>query len=79
MIGDMKRIAAAMLWFYTGWTAGAFVEFLAAQNGTRIEPVFGIVIGTAAAALFAGDPRRIIWARPSMTGTVARAGLSSQV
>jgi hypothetical protein len=32
-----------------------------------------------AIALFAGDPRRIIWARPSMTGTVARASLSSQV
>jgi hypothetical protein len=75
MMGDMKRIAAAMLWFYTGWTAGAFIEFVAAQSGTRIEPVLGIVIGTAAAALFAGDPRRIIWPRPSITGKLARAGL----
>ena len=60
----MKRAAVGLLWFYTGWTAGAFLEFLAAQNGVPIEPVFGIVLGTAAAALFAGDPRRFIWNRP---------------
>jgi len=59
----MKRVAAALLWFYAGWTAGAFVEFMAAMNGIVISPAFGIVLGTAGAALFAGDPRRMIWSR----------------
>jgi hypothetical protein len=52
-----------MLWFYTFWTAGAFVEYIASQNGFTIGPAFGLVLGTAAAALFAGDPRHVIWAR----------------
>jgi hypothetical protein len=60
----MKRTTAALLWFYTGWTAGAFAEYIAAQNGVTIGPAFGLVLGTAAAALFAGDPRRLIWNRP---------------
>ncbi len=60
----MKRTTAALLWFYTGWTAGAFAEYIAAQNGVTIGPAFGLVLGAAAAALFAGDPRRLIWSRP---------------
>jgi hypothetical protein len=55
-----KRILAAILWFYTGWYAGAFIaEFLG------ISPLFGPIVGAAAAALIAGDPRRIIWKRPT--------------
>jgi hypothetical protein len=53
-----KRFLAAMLWFYAGWYAGAMVaDFLG------ISPLLGPVIGAAAAALVAGDPRRIIWNR----------------
>jgi hypothetical protein len=59
----MKRTTAALLWFYTGWTAGAFAEYIAAQNGVTIGPAFGLVLGAAAASLFAGDPRRLIWTR----------------
>jgi hypothetical protein len=51
-----KRILAAVLWFYTGWYAGAILaDFLA------ISPMLGPIVGAAAAALIAGDPRRIIW------------------
>ena len=51
-----KRVLAALLWFYTGWYAGAMVaEFLG------LSPLLGPLIGAAAAGLIAGDPRRIIW------------------
>jgi hypothetical protein len=57
----MKRLIAIPLWFYTGWTAGAFADFIASYFGLSIGPVLGPVLGTAAAALFVGDPRRMIW------------------
>jgi len=51
-----KRIFATFMWFYVGWYGGAMLaEFLG------VSPILGPIIGTAAAALFAGDPRRIIW------------------
>ncbi len=51
-----KRLLATALWFYTGWYAGALLaDFLA------ISPMLGPIVGAAAAALIAGDPRRIIW------------------
>jgi hypothetical protein len=56
MPGMTKRVLAAMLWFYTGWYAGAL---LADMIG--VSPVLGPLIGAAAAGLIAGDPRRIIW------------------
>jgi hypothetical protein len=57
----MKRLIAIPLWFYAGWTAGAFADFVATSLGLSIGPVLGPVLGTAAAALFVGDPRRLIW------------------
>jgi hypothetical protein len=55
-----KRALAAVLWFYAGWYAGAMIaEFLG------LSPALGPIIGTAAAALIAGDPRGLIWKRPS--------------
>jgi hypothetical protein len=59
-----KRAAAAILWFYTGWFVGASVAFL-----TGLSPVLGPILGTAAAAIVAVDPRQLIWARPSL-GTI---------
>jgi hypothetical protein len=51
-----KRIIAAVLWFYAGWYAGSLVAI-----ALGISPALGPIIGAAAAALFVGDPRRIIW------------------
>jgi hypothetical protein len=51
-----KRTLAAFLWFYAGWYAGAVIA-----NQLGLATMLGPVIGLAAAALFVGDPRRIIW------------------
>lgn len=67
----MKRTVAALLWFYVGWTAGAFVDFVAGLSGVTIGPGLGVVLGMSAAALMAGDPRRLIWSR-SATPTAAQ-------
>jgi hypothetical protein len=60
-----KRILATFLWFFAGWYAGAFLaEFLG------VSQFLGPIIGMAAAALIAGDPRRIIWvSRPVAPAT----------
>jgi len=73
----VKRLASMLLWFYAGWTAGATVEYFAGLNGVTIGPVLGILLGTAAAALFAGDPRRKIWAR--RTASTITAGVTVPV
>ena len=64
--GMKKRILASVLWFYAGWYAGAILaEFLG------VSPLLGPIIGMAAAALVAGDPRRIIWtSRPAVSAAV---------
>jgi hypothetical protein len=66
---DMKkRTLAAILWFYTGWYAGAMLaEFLG------VSAALGPIIGAAAAGLVFADPRRIIW-----TAQAATAGSSSE-
>ncbi|HEU0236390.1 MAG TPA: hypothetical protein VFR14_08130 [Candidatus Limnocylindrales bacterium] len=51
-----KRVAAAVLWLLAGWTAGSFLTFT-----IGVSPLLGPILGIAGAALFAGDPRRIIW------------------
>ena len=51
-----KRAFAAVLWFYTGWYAGAVIAHL-----LGISVLLGPILGTAVAALIAGDPRGIIW------------------
>ena len=60
-----KRVLAAILWFYAGWYAGALIAVV-----LGISPALGPIIGVAAAGLFVGDPRRIIWSR-SRTGAEA--------
>jgi hypothetical protein len=57
-----KRIAAAVLWFLACWTAGSFLTYT-----VDISPLVGPIVGLAAAGLFAGDPRRIIWVRQPET------------
>ena len=54
--GMKKRVFAALLWFYAWWYAGAVIASI-----VGVSPMLGPIIGAAAAALFVGDPRRIIW------------------
>ena len=65
-----KRALAALLWFYTAWYAGAMVA-----DALGLSAALGPILGTAAAAIVAGDPRRIIWTGRSATatGSVAQA------
>ena len=62
----MKRVVVAVLWIYTGWTAGAFFEFIASQNGSVMNPALGPLLGMAAAIVFAGDPLRKVWQRAAL-------------
>lgn len=62
-----KRILAAFLWFFTGWTVGAMIA-LAFDASTLLGPVMGAVF----AAMIAGDPRGIIW-KPARQTEKARA------
>ena len=63
-----RRILATFLWFYAWWYAGAIVA-----DVFLVSPMLGPIIGAAAAALFVGDPRRIIWSDPG-SATGARDG-----
>ena len=74
----MKRIASTLLWFYSGWTAGAFVDFLGGWYGIQIGPALGPILGTAAAALFVGDPRHLIWRRQGESSSPRVAELTPQ-
>lgn len=65
--GMKKRILSAGIWFYTGWYAGAMIAF-----HLGINEGIGPVLGAAAAAIFAGDPRGLIWKRET-TSTVRTA------
>lgn len=59
-----RRILAIFLWFYVWWYAGAIIADI-----VGVSPLLGPIIGAAAAALFVGDPRRIIWATQAPAGT----------
>jgi hypothetical protein len=57
-----KRAVAAVLWFYAIWYAGAMIAQM-----LGLSPALGPILGTAAAALIAGDPRGIIWTKTPKT------------
>ena len=57
-----KRAVSAVLWFYTGWYAGAMIAHV-----LGLPIALGPILGVAAAALIAGDPRGIIWTRTAPT------------
>ncbi len=56
-----KRLLATFLWFYAGWYAGAMVAWF-----LGIHAVLGPILGMAAAALVAFDPRGVIWSGRSV-------------
>ena len=60
--GMKKRALSAVLWFYCGWYAGAMIA-----HALGLSIAIGPILGAAAAALIAGDPRGIIWSRSSST------------
>ena len=63
-----KRIAAAFLWFYTGWYGGAIIaDFIG------VSPLLGPILGAASAALIVGDPRRIIWSARTASPAASEA------
>lgn len=59
-----KRIAAAVLWFIAAWYLGAFIALL-----IGVSDLLGPILGTAAAAVFAGDPLGVIWTRRATDAT----------
>ncbi len=69
-----KRIAAGVLWFYSGWYAGVL---LADMIG--VSPLIGPLLGVVLAGLIVGDPRRIIWKRQPTTAAASNSAPSSVV
>jgi len=53
-----KRLVSLVLWFYVGWTLGAMIALAIGVSG-----LLGPILGVAAAAIFGGDPRHVIWRR----------------
>lgn len=64
----MKRVIATLLWSYCGWTAGAFIDFVASGAGHPVGPALGPILGAAAGAIVAVDPRRLIWSNRAAAG-----------
>ncbi len=65
ILDDMKkRVTATVLWFFAAWYAGAMLAYI-----LGVSVALGPILGTAAAALIAGDPRGIIWTRREVTRT----------
>jgi hypothetical protein len=71
--GMKKRTLSAVLWFYCGWYAGAMIA-----HALDVSIAIGPILGAAAAALIAGDPRGIIWSRTTVDRPVAAARLTPQ-
>lgn len=67
-----KRLAAAILWFLSGWTVGnALAIFVGVPDHA------GPILGLAAAAVFAGDPLGIIWVKRADPATVRSLDLEN--
>ena len=63
----LKRVLAALMWFYVGWYAGNLLaDFLG------ISLILGPIIGAALAVLIVGDPRRVIWTARTMSKPAAQ-------
>jgi hypothetical protein len=67
-----KRALAAFLWFYAFWYVGAMIAEFAG-----LSPALGPILGTAAAAIIAGDPRRLIWGRRTIARTSSPVSIST--
>jgi hypothetical protein len=65
-----KRVAAALLWFYTTWYAWAMVASV-----IGLSDLFGPVLGAVVAAVIAGDPMHRIWGRAAERATVTSTAI----
>ena len=63
-----KRALSAVLWFYTGWYAGAMIA-----HALGLSIALGPILGVAVAAVIAGDPRGVIWTRPTAPSATLKA------
>jgi len=68
-----KRVAVAILWFYSTWVAWAFVAQV-----TGLTELAGPVIGAALAGFIAGDPMHRIWLHPTERRQVTVAAAHGQ-
>lgn len=50
-----KRVVAALLWFYAGWTIGSLVA-----STLGLSSILGPIVGIATATLFAADLRSVL-------------------
>ena len=66
-----RRILAAVMWFYAWWYAGAIIA-----DVFHLSPMLGPIMGAAAAALFVGDPRKIVWSPRGMDRARAKQRLT---
>lgn len=64
--GMVKRIAAALLWFFAAWYAWNVLAWV-----LGLPELAGPVFAAAAAALIAGDPMHRIWSRTKATAEPA--------
>jgi uncharacterized membrane protein len=64
------RIASAVLWFFAGWYAGAYLAEIFA-----VSTVLGPLLGAVTAGILVGDPLHLIWSpRPrAATPSLERA------
>ena len=67
-----KRALAAVLWFYAAWYVGAMIAYM-----LGLSEALGPILGTAAAAIVAGDPRGYIWRRQAIARTANPATIPS--
>jgi hypothetical protein len=55
---DMKRIAAALLWFLVGWYLGSAASWI-----LGVGPFLAPVAAVGLTGLVVADPRQFIWGR----------------
>jgi hypothetical protein len=67
-----KRALAAVLWFYSAWYVGAMIAYM-----LGLSEALGPILGTAAAAIVAGDPRGFIWRQQAAARSTTPATIPS--
>ena len=67
-----KRVLAAFLWFYAFWYVGAMIAEI-----VGLSAALGPILGTAAAAIIAGDPRGLIWRQRTVNRTSTPVSLTT--